>query len=102
MITSLLDLVSAACTNANAICLNSLPKTAADGSTVQTIIEIAIGITAALSVLFVAIGGLRYILSQGEPQAVSKAKSTIIYALIGVAVAVSAQILVIFIANGVG
>jgi hypothetical protein len=57
-------------------------------------ITIVIRIVAALSLLFIVIGGFRYIMSQGEPQGVSKAKGTIVYALIGLAVAVLAQVIV--------
>ncbi len=102
MTTTLFTLFSAACSDANKACLQSLPHTAANGSTIEALIRIAIAVTAALSVLFIAIGGLRYILSQGEPQAVGRAKSTIIYAVIGLVVAISAQAIVIVIANGVG
>ncbi|CAN5123652.1 hypothetical protein BH09PAT3_BH09PAT3_3240 [soil metagenome] len=86
----------AACTGAS-ICLSGLPQPGADGSFVQTVISIVIGIVAAISVLFVAIGGMRYILSQGDPSAVSKAKGTIVYALIGLAVAIVAQGIVSFV-----
>lgn len=83
------------------ICLDSLPQTQADGGTLSTIISIVIAVVAVISVLFITIGGLRYILSQGDPQAVSKAKSTIVYALIGLVVAILAQIIVAFVINGV-
>jgi hypothetical protein len=89
------------CATSSSICLSGLPHTGADRSTIEKILRIVIGITAAISVLFIAIGGVRYIISQGEPQAVSKAKSTIVYALIGLVVAIVAQAIVAFVINGV-
>ena len=63
-------------------------------------ISIIIGTIAAVAVLFIVIGGLRYILAQGDPQGVSKAKGTIVYALIGLVVAIIAQFIVSFVAKG--
>ena len=75
-----------------------LPTPATDnGSALQTILSLVIGIVAAISVLFVVIGGLRYVFSDGDPQDASRAKSTIIYALIGLIVAVLAEAIVAFV-----
>lgn len=48
---------------------------------------IAIG---ALSILFLLIGGVRYILSAGDQSQVTQAKNTIMYALVGIVVSLSA------------
>lgn len=85
----------------NNLQLNGLPQANANTSTIQTIISIIIGIVAAISLLFIVIGGFRYILSQGDPQGVSKAKGTILYALIGLAVVIVAQAIVVFVVKGI-
>jgi hypothetical protein len=77
--------------------LNPLPKTGASTSVIQTVITIVLGIIGAIAVMFIVIGGMRYILSQGDPQAVGKAKGTIIYALVGLLFAILAQAIVGFI-----
>ena len=82
--------------------LSQLPNATADGNAIQTVIQVAIIIVGALSVLFITIGGLRYILAQGDPQAVSKAKGTIVYALVGILVAISAQLIVTFVLGNFG
>jgi hypothetical protein len=74
--------------------LNGIPKTDASQGSIKTIITIVITTAGAISLLFVVIGGLRYILSQGDPQGVSKAKQTIIYAVLGLVIAISAQAIV--------
>ncbi len=76
---------------------NVLPHTAASNTTLKTILSIVLGVVGALSLLFVTIGGFRYVLSQGDPQATSKAKSTILYALIGLIIAGVAQAIVTFV-----
>jgi hypothetical protein len=73
-----------------------VPQVTANGSTLQTILNIVIGIIAALSVLFVVIGGMRYVLSAGDPQAANKAKETIIFALVGLVIAIIAESIVAF------
>jgi hypothetical protein len=69
----------------------------ATSSSIQTIITVVTTIVGALCLLFVTIGGFRYILSQGDPQGVSKAKGTIVYALIGLVIVVLARALVGFV-----
>lgn len=99
---SIVDQFSAACSNAGQVCIDHLPNTPANGDTVQTILTIVIRVIAAVALLFVVIGGIRYVLSQGDPGAVSKAKATIVYALIGLVVAIVAQAIVVFVIRGVG
>jgi len=76
--------------------LSGLPHTTADSGTVKTIITIVIWITGAICMLMITIAGFRYITSQGDPQAVSKAKRAIIFSLVGLAVVVLAQAIVAF------
>ncbi len=92
---------AAGCT-AGRVCLDSLPHTSTTStSTIQTVIQIAIAILAAVTLLIITIAGFQYVLSQGDPQKVAKAKNTIIYAVIGLVVAILAQVIVTFVVNGV-
>jgi hypothetical protein len=50
-----------------------------------------------IAVIMIIIGGLRYVISGGNDNAVASAKNTIIYALVGVAVLILAQTIVHFI-----
>lgn len=84
---------------ATSIDLSPLPDS--NDNIVTTIIQIVIGIVAAICLLFITIGGFRYILSQGDPQGVAKAKGTILYALIGLAIVIVAQALVTFVVGRV-
>ena len=76
---------------------DALPKRPVDNSLVRTILSLVFTITGALSVLMVVIGGLKYASSQGDPQAISKAKHTIIYAIVGLIVSIFSLTIVGFV-----
>ena len=52
-----------------------------------------------LAFLVIIIAGMNYAFSQGDPQATGKAKSAIIYAFIGLIIAILAQSIVSFAVN---
>jgi hypothetical protein len=61
------------------------------------IVQIIVWLVAIISVLMVVIGGFRYVVSGGDSNATSGAKNTILYAVIGLAVAIFAQVIVSFV-----
>lgn len=63
-------------------------------STVTNILLFLIGV---LSVIMLIIGGLRYVLSGGNSTAVTAAKNTILYAIVGVVVAILAYAIIHFV-----
>jgi len=65
----------------------------------DVIIPTAAGIIAVVSVIFVIIGGLRYVASAGAPDQIQQAKYTILYACIGLLVALLAVTVVRFVVN---
>ncbi|GHU07568.1 hypothetical protein FACS189431_2330 [Alphaproteobacteria bacterium] len=58
---------------------------------VTTWILIAVGI---ICVLFIIFGGIRYATSGGDPEKVKNAKNTLLYAIIGLAIALLAAVIV--------
>lgn len=76
-----------------------LPKVDADENTLQDILQIFFGVIGALAVLMIVVSGLRYVLAGGDTQRAAQAKSGILYALVGLAIAVSAQAIVYFVAS---
>lgn len=54
-------------------------------------------IVGALSVIMIIVGGLRYVISGGNSSAVTAAKNTILYALVGLVVAVLAYSIITFV-----
>jgi len=49
------------------------------------------------AVIMIMLGGLQYILSVGDPSKINNAKNTILYAIIGLVVAVLAQVIITFV-----
>ena len=76
--------------------LNSLPNPVGvtNGSIVQTLLQDVFGIIGGLALIFLVIGGLRYVFSNGDPQSTASAKGTIIYSLVGLIVAIVAESIV--------
>lgn len=56
-------------------------------------------VVGAVSVIYLIIGGLRYVISNGDSKNVTAAKETILYAIVGVVVAVISYALVAFVVN---
>ncbi|MET1033151.1 MAG: hypothetical protein ABWX94_01495 [Candidatus Saccharimonadales bacterium] len=82
---------------AAAVNIDSLPKPAADQPRLQLILTTVFTITGAIALLVVAIGGLRYVLSHGDPSSTAQAKNMILYALIGLTVSIIAVSIVAFV-----
>lgn len=77
--------------------LAPLPHVSGGPSVVQSIFRIIFPIIGALSVLMFVIGGFRYITAQGDPQQISKAKGTLIYAIVGLVISITAVGIVTFV-----
>lgn len=67
----------------------------------RTVINLLSWIVGVAAIIMVIIGGLKYVTSNGDSNGISSAKSTIMYALIGLAVAALAQVLVRFVLQNV-
>lgn len=68
-------------------------------SKIATVINIFSAIIAAVAVIMIIYGGFRYITSGGKQESVSGAKTTILYALIGLVIVALAQVIVQFVLN---
>ena len=68
-----------------------------DTSLFKTITNVLLFIIGAISVIMLIIGGIRYTISNGDSGAVTNAKNTILYAIIGLIVAILAFALVNFV-----
>ena len=76
--------------------------------TFRTLTNVMLYLIGAISVIMLIIGGLRYVVSGGDSSAVQAAKNTILYAVVGIIVAILAYAVVSFVissfsgASGVG
>ncbi len=66
---------------------------------VAAIVEILLQIAAMAAIAMIIYGGVQYVLSRGQPDKAQQARSTIINAVIGLVLAVTAAALVTFVAG---
>jgi hypothetical protein len=66
------------------------------------IANILIFLVGAISVIVLIIGGLRYVISAGNPAQVTGAKNTILYAIVGIVIAIAAYAIVQFVFKQLG
>lgn len=69
------------------------------GSIVATVVKVLLYVIGGVSVIMIIIGGFRYVISQGDSSSVTSAKNTILYAVIGLLVAIFAYAIVSFVVN---
>jgi cytochrome bd-type quinol oxidase subunit 2 len=95
-----MHLFFAACANTTAgglISSSNLPCAQATPDTLRTIFLVAFAIIGSLTLLFMVIGGARYVMSKGEPENIQKAKNEIKYSAIGLIIVALAAAIVNFI-----
>ena len=80
---------------------NNLPKTPLTNAAFDAALRLVFGFAGAISVIIIVIAGLKYVTSQGNPQETAKAKDTIIYAVIGLAVCFLAFFIIGFVIEAV-
>lgn len=68
-----------------------------DGSLIKKIINTMLYAIGILSVIMLIFGGFRYVVSGGNKEAVSAAKNTILYAIIGLLIAIFAYAIIGFV-----
>lgn len=81
------------------ISAKGLPQPKANTAELKIILGIVFGIVGALSLLIITVSGFRYVLSAGDPQTMSKAKNGIVYALVGLVIALAAEAIVAFVVD---
>lgn len=69
------------------------------GGRIEDIINLLLFLLGAVAVVMIVIGGIRYATSNGESSAITSAKNTILYAVIGLVVAILAYAIVNFVIN---
>lgn len=76
-----------------------LPEVNATQNTIKNIIQIALGIAGAFALMSMTSSGLKYITAAGDPQKTSEAKKGVVFALVGLMLAVSAEAIVAFVVH---
>lgn len=80
---------------------DNLPKFTISQPNIDGIFNVIYTIVGALAVVFIIVGGIRYMLAGGEASKVAQAKNTILYALIGLVITIMAFAITNFIISNV-
>ena len=78
---------------------SSLFGTDGQGGIFRTITNVLLFLIGAISVIMLIVGGIRYVVSGGDSSAVQNAKNTILYAIVGIVVAILAYAVVNFVVS---
>ena len=70
-------------------------------TTLQTILNVVLGVIGFVAVVMIIVGGLQYTTSSGDTGKVTKAKNTIMYGVIGLVIALLAFAIVNFVLSDV-
>lgn len=68
-----------------------------EGGPIGTALNLFFAAIAAVSVVMIVIGGIKYVTSSGDPSGVNSAKNTILFAIIGVVLALVAMVILRFV-----
>lgn len=71
-----------------------LPKPGTSSAQIQAVLSLVFKIAGAVAVIVIIVAGISYIVSAGDPQRTAKAKDAILYAIIGLFVAILASAIV--------
>ena len=66
---------------------------------IKTIVEVLLTVVGAISIIMIVIGGIMFALSSGDAQKAAKARNTVLYAVVGLAVSLFASAIVNFVFN---
>lgn len=77
-----------------------LPKATADGSNIALIIQWVFAVIGVIAVVVIMYAGFRLMIARGDnPDAVKRARNTVITAAVGLFIALSAELIVAFVIN---
>lgn len=76
-------------------CLSTLPEVRADGDQLRAGLAVVFAAFAAVAIIVIIIAAINFATAEGNPENISKAKKTIIYALVGLVISLSAEFAVL-------
>jgi hypothetical protein len=77
-------------------CSTGLPSINAGRPEIRQVLTIVFGVAALISVLMIIIGALGFVTSGGSAENVRKARETLIFAVVGLVISLSAEAIVAF------
>lgn len=76
-------------------CLTTLPEIRASDATAEKIFGIVFGTIAAVAVLIIILSALNWAIRGGDPEVITRSRKAIIYAAVGLALALLSEMLVL-------
>lgn len=73
-----------------------LPRAELSSQNVGNILQLVFGVAGGIALIIITIAGLRFVVANGDPQSVAKAKNTIIYSTLGLIICISGFSIVTF------
>jgi hypothetical protein len=84
-------------------CGSSCPtSTSITQTTIPAVVNTLLYFVGAIAIIMIIVGGLRYVISAGNPSAIQSAKNTILYSIVGLVLAISAYAIVSFVTGRFG
>jgi hypothetical protein len=80
-----------------ASCDTGLPMVQASNGNLTTLMGIVFGIIGAVAIIVIIIGAMNMSLAEGDAQKVARARQTVIFALVGLVIAISAEAIIAFV-----
>jgi hypothetical protein len=77
-----------------------IPKGQIDSTSLSSVFEIAFAALGSIAFIIIVVSGMKFVLSRGNPDAVAKARNTIIYAAIGLVISMLSFAIVRFVVRG--
>jgi len=69
------------------------------GGLINTISNVVFGLVGTIAVLYLILGGISYITSQGDQKKIEGAKNTILYAIVGIVIVIASYAIASFVIN---
>ena len=79
-----------------ASCDTGLPMVQATNGSLTTLMGIAFGVIGAVAIIIIIVGALNMTLAEGDAQKVARARQTVIFALVGLVISISAEAIIAF------
>lgn len=76
---------------------SAVPQVQANSDLVASVMKVMFTTAGIVAVLIITIAAFQYVLSQGDPQKTTKAKNTILYAVVGLVIAIAGYSIVAFV-----
>lgn len=84
-----------------AACDTGLPRVQASNGNLATLMTYVFGVIGAIAIIVIIIGALNMTLAEGDAGKVARARQTVVFALVGLVIAISAEAIIAFVIKNI-